>query len=140
MILQTDDANRHRHPRPDERRTSRTQEFVETFRAETGEEPIFVAYNMFDSVLAYREAVEEAGTFDAEDVIPELESIEIEGSSGTVSYYGSDGRYPHDREYDTVESGELFFQWQETDDGDGVQEPIWPAEHAPGEYVSPPWM
>jgi branched-chain amino acid transport system substrate-binding protein len=127
---------------PNSEITTETQKFVKRYNDMHGEDPIYLAYNMYDSFLAYKAAVEQAGTFDPDTLVETLESISVTGSTGMIEYYGNGKEYPHDRVYEQGGggSGSLFFQWQENDDGDGVQEVFWPEEFATSEYVSPPWV
>lgn len=124
--------------------TPYTQRFAEQYRARTGgDEPIYTSYHMYDSFRAYATAVERAGTLDTDAVIPELEAIEIDGTTGTIDYYDRNSEYPHDRVYDPNDdnhSGSVFFQWQENDNGEGVQQIIWPERFATAEYEKPPWV
>lgn len=121
--------------------TPETQEFVRRYQNRYGEDPIYLGYNMYDSFLAYKRAVEQAGTFDPDALVETLETISIEGSTGTIEYYDGEQQYPHDRVYEQGggPSGSLFFQWQEKD-GEGVQKVFWPEEFATSEYVTPPWI
>ncbi|QLG48624.1 ABC transporter substrate-binding protein [Natrinema halophilum] len=124
--------------------TPRTQDFVDRYRSKSGgDEPIYTSYNMYDSIVAYAEAVERAGAFDTEAVIAELESLEVPGTTGTISYYDGSSRYPHDRKFDPENddhSGSIFFQWQTDENGNGVQEVVWPEKFETATYTSPPWV
>lgn len=125
---------------PESELTSLTQGFVDSYRSATGgSDPIYTSYHMYDSVRAYAAAVEDAGTLDPDAVVASLESLDIEGTTGSIEYYGEGADYPHDRVYDDESSGSVFFQWQENDET-GVQEIVWPTEYATGEYESPPWV
>ncbi|WP_083860403.1 ABC transporter substrate-binding protein [Natrialba hulunbeirensis] len=116
-----------------------TQEFVSTYQDRfDGESPVYTGYGTYDAVLVYAEAVEAAGTFDADDVVPELESIQFSGASGPVEFYDPTHEFAHDLAYEA--SDPLYFQWQEDDDGTGVQEIIWPEEEATSQYQSPAWL
>lgn len=124
--------------------TPLTEDFVERYRAESGgDDPVYTSYNTYDSIVAYANAVRAARTFDTDAVIDELEALDIQGTTGRISYYDEEGQYPHDRKFDPendTHSGSVFFQWQEGIDGDGVQEVIWPEEYTTTEYTSPPWI
>ena len=99
--------------------------------------PVYTGYFAYDAVTLFAEAVEQAGTLEADALVETLEEIEFTGSAGTIEFYGRDHEFPHDLRY--REGDTLYFQWQE-EDGEGVQEVIWPDEHATADYVEPDWL
>lgn len=116
--------------------TDRTEQFLSDYDSEYGGEPPFYsAYTTFDGVLSWVEAVREAESVAADDVIPTLEEISFEGVQGTIEFHDQDDPYPHDLIHgpDTVTMPVI--QWQ-----DDRPEVIWPDEVATGEYQQPDWM
>ncbi|ARS90091.1 ABC transporter substrate-binding protein [Natrarchaeobaculum aegyptiacum] len=118
--------------------TEKTSTFEDAYEDRYGvSTPVYTGYFAYDAVTLFAEAVEQAGTFDADDLVGTLEDIAFTGSAGQIEFYGRDHEYPHDLVYQRGET--LYFQWQEDDDGEGTQEVIWPDEHATSEYVEPDW-
>lgn len=90
------------------------------------------AYNNYFSVYMWRDAVEEAGTFDQEAVIEVLEEgVEYEGPSGTIELDGATHHMTHhmrvahcdenhEISFDSVGHIEPTFLREEVEDGDGV--------------------
>lgn len=115
-----------------------TQDFVSAYEARFGDTPVYTGYTTYEAVLLYDHVVESTGSFDEDDLIPALEDVSFEGATGTIEFYDRDHQFAHDLQYYGTDA--LFYQWQENDDGEGVQEVIWPEEHATSEYVSPPWL
>ncbi|ELY73951.1 ABC transporter substrate-binding protein [Natronobacterium gregoryi] len=118
--------------------TEKTQPFVDEYQKRHGSNPVYTGYHTYDAVTLYANAVERADSFDADDLVGELESIAFTGTIGTLEFTGADEEFAHDLVYGSDQFP--FFQWQETDDGEGVQEVIWPEELATSEYVVPPWL
>lgn len=118
--------------------TEKTQPFVDEYQDRHESNPVYTGYHTYDAVTLFAEAVERRGTLEADELVDEIESMTFTGTVGTLEFYGPDDEFAHDLVYGSEQFP--FFQWQETDDGDGVQEVIWPEELATGEYVSPPWL
>jgi branched-chain amino acid transport system substrate-binding protein len=87
-----------------------------------------------------KNAIESAGTVDSDDLVSELEGMEFTGTSGTIAFYGQDEEFPHDVKYGPDFAQGVYFQWQPDDEGNGVQEVIWPDDLTTSEYMSPPWV
>jgi len=119
--------------------TEKTVPYAEAYQEMFDGLPVYTGYHTYDAMYMYKEAVEEAGTFDTDEVISTLEDISFTGTVGTIEFFGQDETYPHD-----VKPGEelftgVYFQWQESDDG-GAQEPLWPSDVATTEYQQPSWI
>jgi branched-chain amino acid transport system substrate-binding protein len=97
-------------------------------------------YTQYDALLSWVRAVEEAGTLDEEEVIPTMEEQVLDGSVGTLSYHGTDGRWPHDPEWGLDRYYFPIIQWQEGDDGGGQQVGLHPDSSRYGEYQVPDWL
>jgi len=122
--------------------TDKTVPFAEAYREKVGKYPVYTGYIAFDAVKQYAAAVEQAGSRQADDVVPALEGMTHTGTAGPVNYYGQDDDYPHDVVYDP--DGEegvrpVWLQWQEQD-GEGRQVSIYPDDLANGSFRSPPWV
>ncbi|ELZ03523.1 ABC transporter substrate-binding protein [Natrialba asiatica] len=119
--------------------TAETSSFEDAYQDAYGESsPVYTGYFAYDAVTLFAEAATQAETVDSADLVPVLEDIEFTGSAGQIEFYGQDHEFPHDLAYNRGDT--LYFQWQEDDAGNGVQEVIWPDEHATAEYVTPEWL
>ncbi|MDF9744583.1 ABC transporter substrate-binding protein [Natrinema salsiterrestre] len=122
-------------------RTEKTQPFVQRYQDTfNGANPVYTGYHSYDAVAMFAEAVRTTGTLDSEELVGALEGMSFTGSSGTVEFYDRDHDYPHDLVYNSDDPDVVYLQWQEDDDGDGVQEIIWPESQATAEYAKPPWL
>lgn len=119
--------------------TAKTQEFIDAYEAEFGNVPPHTqAYTNYDATLAWVTAVEEADTTDADEVIPTLEEISFEATTGQFEFHGPDHEWAHDPL--TGPDGVRYpvFQWQ-VHGGEGEQTILWPEDFATGTYQDPPW-
>ncbi|NUB89607.1 ABC transporter substrate-binding protein [Haloterrigena sp. SYSU A558-1] len=119
--------------------TENTQEFVTAYQDEYGgQNPIYTGYHTYDGVRAIAYAAEESNSLDSDDMVGALENASHPGYAATVEFYDNDSETPHDLVYNYGET--VYFQWQENEDGEGVQEAIWPPDKKTGDYVTPPWL
>lgn len=121
----------------------RTPEFVDAYHETFETYPQDMGYYSYDAVHVFAEAAEEAGTLDDDELVDTIEgSGEFVGATGTIQFYDTDHEHAHDRVYDPDDPSTvgIYFQWQETDAGEGYREVIYPDEYATGEYVTPPWL
>ncbi|MBZ6495471.1 ABC transporter substrate-binding protein [Natrinema longum] len=120
---------------------SETQAFIELYENQyDGESPVYTGYHAYDAVTLFANAVEESGTVDSTELVPVLEEFSFTGAAGTIEFYGSDHDFPHDLRYNASDPDPVYLQWQEDDDGNGVQEIIWPEAQATADYIAPPWL
>ncbi|SER17344.1 amino acid/amide ABC transporter substrate-binding protein, HAAT family [Natrinema salaciae] len=123
--------------------TSETQDFVSKYQAENnGNSPVYTGYIAFDAVKVFADAADRGDTLDSEELIDPLEATNFTGTTGIIEFHGPEHEHAHDVIYGKENVHPVYFQWQENDDGDGVQEVIWPEEHAAddAEYVTPDWL
>ncbi|SEH12949.1 branched-chain amino acid transport system substrate-binding protein [Natronorubrum sediminis] len=119
--------------------TDLTQHFVGEYQdAYDGSNPVYTGYHTYDAVMLFADAVEQADTLDSDELVSTLEDAAFTGSAGLVEFHEPDHEYAHDLVYQQDEN--LYFQWQENDDGEGVQEVIWPEAQATADYVAPAWL
>ncbi|AXR82987.1 ABC transporter substrate-binding protein [Natrarchaeobaculum sulfurireducens] len=114
-----------------------TDEFVTAYESAHGDTPVYNGYHTYDGIRLFAQAVEQAGTLESDTLVETLEEASLDGTVGTVEFYDRDHEFAHDFVYHENEM--LYFQWQERD-GEGVQEIVWPDEHATAEFVSPEWI
>lgn len=122
-------------------RTEKTQPFIKAYQ-ETygGDKPVYTGYHTYDGVALFADAVEKTGTLDSDELVSTIEEASFTGSSGTVEFYDRNHEFPHDLKYDPDDPDATYFQWQENEDGQGVQEIIWPESQATSEYMTPSWL
>ena len=102
-------------------------EFVEAYEAAFGQSPSFHAAGAYGSCQLFAEAVEEAGTLDADavrEVLLDLETTTVFGDFAV-----------DERGYQTAHQG-TFIQWQ-----DGARVVVWPEDVATAEprFPTPGW-
>ncbi|QCC59353.1 ABC transporter substrate-binding protein [Natrinema thermotolerans] len=122
-------------------RTDKTEPFVNAYQdAYGGSSPVYTGYHTYDAVALFADAVENTGTFDADELVSYMEEVSFTGTAGTVEFYGRDHQYTHDLRYNSSDPDPVYFQWQENEDGEGSQEIIWPEDRATAEYQTPTWL
>lgn len=127
--------------------TPKTQPFTEAFTSEAGTPPVYTGYITYDAVHLFARYAEEAGSTAPEDLIPMIESNEIDytgTTAQTLDFYGPDEQYPHDAVYSKQDwiqgsSAPIWVQWQEAEQG-GNQVTFAPDSLSDGEYQRPDWI
>jgi branched-chain amino acid transport system substrate-binding protein len=118
--------------------TDQTLPFIQAFIAEQGETPTYNA-GTYDAVYVLKEALEAAGSLDADDLVVELEGTDRVGTSGRLVF-----NEMHDVKWAPGYVTALGVQWQ-----DGQLEGVWPPADGswyevqyPGivDYQLPPWV
>ncbi|MFB1063801.1 ABC transporter substrate-binding protein [Natrinema sp. H-ect4] len=115
-----------------------TQQFVNQYRETYDATPVYTGYTTYEAVMLYKHVIEQAQTLDTETLIGALEDVSFGGSTGTIQFYDKDHQYAHDLK--PSDDGAIYMQWQENDEGEGVQEVIWPKNHQTAEYQTPHWL
>jgi len=100
--------------------TEYTIPFFNAFVEKCGETPTYNA-GTYDAIRLLTEAIERAGTLEADAVVIELEKTDYVGTSGRVVFTGRDTENPHDVIYGPGYVTGLATQWQ-----DGEMKAIWP--------------
>jgi branched-chain amino acid transport system substrate-binding protein len=121
--------------------TSKTLPFIEKYQKQWGEFPPCYA-STYDALYVLKEAIERAGTLDADTIVAELEKTKYEGVCGTIAFYPLDNPAPHDLVFGPGYVTAVAIQWH-----DGKMTCVWPdgdwqGVKYPGtvEYVVPPWV
>ncbi|WP_255196314.1 ABC transporter substrate-binding protein [Halorarius litoreus] len=119
--------------------TDKTIPYAEAYADEyDGALPVYTGYSAYDAVYMAKDAIEAAESVNGDDLVSELESMSFTGTSGTIEFFGKNGRFPHDVKYGPELAQGLYFQWQKEGDS-GVQKVIWPDDLQQAEYQAPPW-
>ncbi|GAA0450198.1 ABC transporter substrate-binding protein [Halococcus dombrowskii] len=125
---------------PQSKVTEKTQPFVKAYNDEFDGYPVYTGYHAYDAVKLYAAMVEQTGTKDADELVSAMEQSSFTGTTGTLKFYGKDKKYPHDPIYGENAMYPVFLQWQEGQNGGGVQEVIWPKQYETANYQQPAWI
>ncbi|WP_049902786.1 ABC transporter substrate-binding protein [Halococcus agarilyticus] len=120
--------------------TEKTQPFVEAYNEEFDSYPVYTGYIAYDAVKLYAAMVEQTGTTDADELVSAMEQASFTATTGTLEFYGQDEEHPHDPVYGEDAIYPVFLQWQEGEDGGGVQEVVWPEQYKTADYQPPAWL
>ncbi|MCL0079975.1 ABC transporter substrate-binding protein [Dehalococcoidia bacterium] len=128
--------------------TDKSIPFFDRFVERFGEFPTYNA-GTYDAIWILKEAIERAGTLDADAVVVELKKTDYVGAGGRIVFTGMDSPYPHDVIWGPGYVTAVITQWQ-----DGEQVVVWPDGRAAlgdprwegiryegtVDYKLPPWM
>jgi branched-chain amino acid transport system substrate-binding protein len=136
-------------------KTKKTKAFVTSFQKKYNAAPMYNAPAAYDAVYILKEAIEKAGTLDADALVPVIEKTDFVGPDARVRFTPPSHHMPHGCIIGP-ENTWVSFQWR-----DGKQVVYWPDGHeihpalieagAPkgwdkarfegsGKYVLPPWV
>jgi len=108
--------------------TDKSIPFVDAFIDRFGETPTYNA-GTYDAIYLLKEAIERAGSLDADAVIVELEKTDYITTSGRLVFTGRDTDNPHDVTYGPGYVTGISTQWQ-----DGELKAVWPWDPAGAPY------
>ena len=97
--------------------TPKTVPFVRAFKQRYGKAPTYNAAT-YDAIMILKAAIEQAGTMDADKLVPVIEKMEHIGAAGTDTW---DNR--HDLVWAVGKTTGIAVQWQ-----DGKKVPFWPPQ------------
>ncbi|MBI3371612.1 MAG: ABC transporter substrate-binding protein [Betaproteobacteria bacterium] len=97
--------------------TPKTIPFVRAFKERYKKAPTYTAAT-YDAIMVLKAAIEQAGTTDADKLVPVLEKMEHVGTAATASW---DKR--HDLIWEVGKTAGIGVQWQ-----DGKKVPFWPPQ------------
>lgn len=97
--------------------TPKTMPFVRAFKARFGKAPTYNA-GTHDAIYLLKEAIEKAGSTDADKLVPAIEKMSYVGAAGVVEF---DKR--HDPVWAPGKNTGIAVQWQ-----DGRKVPFWPPQ------------
>jgi len=119
----------------------KTGEFLKKFEGKHGALPEAPAVNSsaYDAVYILAEAIERAGSLDADKLVSALEQTDYRGVSGRIRF--NENHIAIFGEKDPNETGvAVVFQWQKDEKGELVRVPVYPEFLAEGKIMLPPWM
>jgi branched-chain amino acid transport system substrate-binding protein len=97
--------------------TPKTIPFIRDFRQRFGRPPIYTA-GTHDAILLLKEAIEKAGTTDADKLVPVMEKMSFVGAGGVIEFTKG-----HDPVWGIGKSTGIAVQWQ-----DGKKVAFWPPQ------------
>lgn len=100
--------------------TDKTVPFFEAFVKKYGQTPTYNA-GTYDAIYILKEAIERAGTLNADTVVTELEKTDTKTTAGRLVFMGKETKTPHDVTYGPGYVTGLATQWQ-----DGEMKAVWP--------------
>lgn len=125
--------------------TDKTIPFTEEYQSRYDERPtapMYMGFGTYDAFHVYKDAVEAAGTADADsnldDIVDAMLDTDYVGTVGRVQFFGPDHEFPHDIKPGVDFAPYPVQQWQEN--GDGSKECVFPQNIATADHVAPPWM
>jgi branched-chain amino acid transport system substrate-binding protein len=120
----------------------KTGEFLNKFKKKYGDlpEPPAVNSSAYDSVFILAQAIERAGSLDADKLVTALEQTDYKGVSGRIRF----NKETHTAIFGDKDPNEtgiaVVFQWQRDAAKQLVRVPIYPEFLAEGKIILPPWM
>ncbi len=115
--------------------TKLTTPFVDAYEARFGASPAYTGYTTYDMVHIVAEAVQRAGSTDADKLVTALEATDHIGTIGREQFYGKDDPFTHALKYGPGLVTGVTLQWQ-----DGKQVTLWPSQFANGKLKFPPFV
>jgi branched-chain amino acid transport system substrate-binding protein len=139
--------------------TDQTIPFYDKYMKRFGEKPGWGSPFMQCAVLALKQALERADTFDTDAVIAALEKTDLHASNGRLKFYGIGHQYPHQAIFGHPYRTLISFQWRDGKtvvyfpnasevnpalaeaDKEGITTKLKDVKYeGTGEYQLPPWM
>ncbi|MBW1997239.1 MAG: ABC transporter substrate-binding protein [Deltaproteobacteria bacterium] len=109
----------------------KTIPFWDAYVKRWGEDPLVTATGAYDALYVYKDAVERAGTFETQEVIPALEKTNMVAALGRIAF--EEG---HELKYGPDYVAINWAQWQEG----GKIVILYPESRATGKEVFPEWV
>jgi branched-chain amino acid transport system substrate-binding protein len=104
-----------------------TTEFVNRYRAEWDDDPVWNSLQSFDNILVLADAINRAGSTDADKIIEALEETNLKCTRGTVNFHEIDAEHQQLWWHHQWNPPVFALQYQNRE-----LEVIWPEEYATG--------
>ena len=111
--------------------SSKTIPFWDGYVKRYKEDPLVPATGTYDAIYVYKDAVERAGSFEADKLIPALEKTNYEAALGRIAFEAD-----HDLKYGPDYVAINWAQWQEP----GKVVILYPEDRATGTVKFPEWI
>ena len=117
---------------PDVAVTPKTIPFAKAYMAKYGSLPGYAAYQSYDDVFMWAEAIRKAGGTDPDKMVESMEKTDYVGTIGRVVFLPKEDTFAHGMKIGEGYITGLMVQWQK-----GNPITIWPANVATGKMVFP---
>jgi branched-chain amino acid transport system substrate-binding protein len=110
--------------------TPKTVPFAKAYVAKFSTTPAAHSFATYDAIYLFKDAVERAGSTEADPVADALEKSDFVGASGRIVFQGPGDPLTHDMKFGPGFVTGVSIQWQE-----GKQVTVWPAAAATGKVA-----
>jgi branched-chain amino acid transport system substrate-binding protein len=117
---------------PDVAVTPKTIPFAKAYQAKYGNLPGYAAYQAYDDVFMWVDAIKKAGSTDPDKMVTAMEKTDYVGTIGRVEFLPKTDQFAHGMRIGPGYIEGLMVQWQK-----GTPVTIWPAKVATGKMVFP---
>jgi branched-chain amino acid transport system substrate-binding protein len=115
--------------------TPKTLPFVAAYQKRYGNEPAYSGYTSYDEVYMIADAVQKAGSLDADKLVDAMEKTDYVGTIGRVAFLPKGDPHVHGLKTGPGYITGLMLQWQ-----DGKQLNMWPKALATGKIKFPAFV
>jgi branched-chain amino acid transport system substrate-binding protein len=117
---------------PDVAVTPKTIPFAKAYIAKYGSAPGYAAYQAYDDVFMWADAIKRAGSTDPDKMVDAMEKTDYVGTIGRIQFLPKEDTFAHGMRIGDGYITGLMAQWQ-----NGKQVTIWPAKVATGKMKFP---
>jgi branched-chain amino acid transport system substrate-binding protein len=117
---------------PDVAVTPKTIPFANAYKEKYGSLPGYAAYQSYDDVFMWADAIRRAGSTDPDKMVAAMEKTDYVGTIGRVQFLPKTDTFAHGMRIGKGYIAGLMVQWQ-----NGKQVTIWPANVATGKMAFP---
>jgi branched-chain amino acid transport system substrate-binding protein len=117
---------------PDVAVTPKTIPFAKAYKEKYGSLPGYAAYQSYDDVFMWADAIRKAGSTDPDKMVAAMEKTDYVGTIGRIEFLPKDNTFAHGMRIGEGYITGLMVQWQK-----GNPVTIWPANVATGKMVFP---
>ena len=117
---------------PDVAVTPKTIPFAKAYQAKYGNIPGYAAYQSYDDVYMWADAIRKAGGTDPDKMVEAMEKTDYVGTIGRVTFLPKDNTFAHGMRIGEGYITGLMVQWQK-----GTPVTVWPEKVATGKMVFP---
>ncbi|MGN8198389.1 ABC transporter substrate-binding protein [Salinisphaera sp. RV14] len=115
--------------------TPKTIPFANKFEKAFGTSPSYTSYSTYDTLFILKNAIERAGTTNADALVKSLEKTDYVGTQGREQFLGRDAKFVHGLRFGKKYVSGIAIQWQH-----GNPVVIWPASVADGKVELPKFV
>ncbi|HYZ21876.1 MAG TPA: ABC transporter substrate-binding protein [Rhodopila sp.] len=120
---------------PDVAVTPKTIPFAKAYQAKYGNIPGYAAYQAYDDVFMWADAIKKAGSTDPDKMVAAMEQTDYVGTIGRITFLPKDNAFAHGMRIGEGYITGLMVQWQK-----GNPVTVWPEKVATGKMVFPSFV